>query len=151
MAGAAPRADSRHRAREAALQLLYAWEIGRLELAPAAEAFWECQAPKLTARHRAFANALASGVVDHLAELDRLIAETAAHWRFERLTVVDRLILRLGVYELLHRPDTPPGVVINEALELARTFSTEEAVGFVNGNLDAIARGLASRTTPAEI
>lgn len=151
MARPGRRPDPRHRAREAALQLLYAWEVGRLDLVEAAAVFWEFQAPALADRYRAFANELARGVVDHLEELDRLIAETATHWRFDRLTVVDRLILRLGVYELMHRSETPAGAVINEALELARTFSTEEAVRFVNGNLDAIAHRLGSRVTPAEI
>jgi N utilization substance protein B len=77
------------------------------------------------------------------AEVDRLdpvIAQAAEHWRLERMTVIDRLILRLASYELLHEAGTPAKVVINEALELARAFSSDEAVPFVNGVLDNIRR-----------
>jgi N utilization substance protein B len=71
-----------------------------------------------------------------------LIAEAAEHWRIERMNVMDRLILRLATYEFLHESETPAKVVINEALELARTFSGDEAVGFINGILDAIRKKL---------
>ena len=71
-----------------------------------------------------------------------MIVEAAEHWRLERLNVLDRLILRLAIYELLHEPETPSKVVINEALELARTFSGDDAVRFVNGVLDAVRRRL---------
>jgi len=89
---------------------------------------------------RAFATRLADGVADGVAALDPIIAAAAEHWRLERMNVMDRLILRLAVFEFLHEPDTPAKVVINEALELARTFSGDEAVRFVNGLLDAIRR-----------
>ena len=91
---------------------------------------------------QAFATRLAEGVAGALAELDPIIVEAAEHWRLERLNVLDRLILRLAIYELLHEPETPAKVVINEALELARTFSGDEAVRFVNGVLDAVRRKL---------
>ena len=71
-----------------------------------------------------------------------MIAEAATNWRIERLAIIDRLVLRLAVYELLERPAVPPAVVINEALELARTFSGPDAVRFVNGVLDAIRKRL---------
>jgi len=70
-------------------------------------------------------------------------ADAAEHWRLERMNVMDRLILRLAVYEFLHEPATPGKVIINEALELARSFSGDESVGFINGILDAIRRTLA--------
>ena len=79
--------------------------------------------------------------VASLDTIDPLIAETATRWRPERMAVIDRLILRMAVCELM-RPETPPAVVINEALELARTFSTEDAVKFINGMLDAIRKKL---------
>ena len=85
---------------------------------------------------------LATGVATHAAQLDPLIAEAAEHWRVERMNVMDRLILRLGVYEFLHEPETPSKVVINEALELGRTFSADESVRFINGILDAVRRTL---------
>ena len=91
---------------------------------------------------RAFATALAHDTVERLAEIDALIAETAERWRPERMAVLDRLTLRLAICELLRDRETPPAVVINEALELARTFSTEESVKFINGMLDAIRKKL---------
>jgi N utilization substance protein B len=136
----------RHRAREAALQVLYQWEVGKVDIDRAADTFFteqwvdgEAPAHEL----RAFAEILARETVEKLAAIDSLIAETAEHWRPERLAVIDRLVLRLAIAELLRRsPEAPPAVVIDEALELARTFSTEDAVKFVNGMLDAISKKL---------
>ena len=85
---------------------------------------------------------LATGVAAHAARIDPLIAEAAEHWRVERMNVMDRLILRLGVYEFLYEAETPAKVVINEALELGRTFSADESVRFINGILDAVRRTL---------
>jgi N utilization substance protein B len=144
---AAPRAgkDARHRAREAAVQMLYQWEVGRASMPEVLETFWEhdqSTTAELAGDHRAFAVALASGVVGEVGNIDPVISEAAEHWRLERMNVMDRLILRLAVYEFLHQRDTPARVVINEALELARTFSNDDAVRFVNGILDAIRRTL---------
>jgi transcription antitermination protein NusB len=144
-AGGRPVREVRHRAREAAVQMLYQWEIGRGPMSDVAETFWT-EGPAggvpLPATLQAFAIALAGGVVERVAEIDPMIGEAAEHWRLERMNVLDRLILRLAVYEFLHHPDTPSRVVINEALELARTFSTDDAVRFINGILDAIRRRL---------
>jgi N utilization substance protein B len=143
----APRAPkrARHRAREVALQMLYQWEVGRASMPDVLRTFWlhdELPASELGPDHRAFAESLATGVTEHVGDLDPIIAEAAEHWRLERMNVMDRLILRLAVYEFLHEHDTPSRVVINEALELARTFSTDDAVRFINGLLDAIRRRL---------
>jgi N utilization substance protein B len=81
---------------------------------------------------------LADETVQRLEAIDRLIAETAERWRPERMAVLDRLILRIAVCEMLRESGTPPAVIINEALELARTFSTEDAVKFINGMLDGV-------------
>jgi N utilization substance protein B len=133
--------DPRRRAREAALQILYQWEIGRGDVDTAADTFFTHQWGDATgpdAALRAFASTLSHDTVERLAAIDALIAATAERWRPERMAVLDRLILRMAVCELMRGPATPPAVVINEALELARTFSTEESVKFVNGMLDAI-------------
>jgi N utilization substance protein B len=135
--------DPRHRAREAALQILYQWEIGRRDVAQAADTFFAHQWPNADPPPeslQAFATRLAQETVDRIDEIDRLIAETAKRWRPERMAVLDRLILRMAIGELLGRTDEtlPPAVIINEALELARTFTTEESVKFINGMLDAI-------------
>jgi N utilization substance protein B len=137
----------RHRAREAALQILYQWEIGRSEVEQAVETFfglqWSEHEPPPD-ELRLFASELAHDTVRSLATIDSLIAETAERWRPERMAVLDRLILRMAVCELMRDAETPPPVVINEALELARTFSTEDAVKFINGMLDGIRKKLQS-------
>ena len=133
--------DPRHRAREAAVQILYQWEVGRGDVDRAADTFFAFQWPNVdppSQELRTFASRLAHETVHRLPSIDPLIADTAERWRPERMAVLDRLILRMAICELMRDPTTPPAVVINEALELARTFSTEESVKFINGMLDAI-------------
>ena len=143
----APRApkEQRHRARETALQMLYQWEIGRLSMLEIRQTFWahddETDEP-LNADLRDFAMRLAEGVASTVGDLDPLITKAAEHWRIERMNVLDRLILRLAVYEFMNESDTHAKVIINEALELARSFSGDEAVRFINGILDGIRRTL---------
>ena len=135
------RKDPRHRAREAALQILYHWDVGRADVTVAAETFFTLQWPNADppdTELRAFASSLARDTVQRLDDIDLLIAETTERWRPERMAILDRLILRMATCELLRDRETPPAVVINEALELARTFTTEESVKFINGMLDAI-------------
>ena len=135
----------RHRAREAALRMLYQLEIGRGEVAEVLESYWtiefdesEPAAPEVVA----FARGLVEGTAAALGTIDPLIAASAEHWKIGRMAAVDRQVLRMAVYEL-RRGTTPAAVVINEALELARAYSGEDAVGFVNGVLDAVRRRLA--------
>jgi N utilization substance protein B len=92
-----------------------------------------------------FARGLFRGAVDNIETLDQLISKHAANWRLERMAAVDRSILRVAVYELLHEPETPPRAVINEALEIARRFSGDGSVEFVNGILDTILKKLPAR------
>ncbi len=135
---------SRRRGREAALQMLYQWEVGRTDPARVLETFWSIDGPgdrPVGDRARAFAERLFSGTVADLQRIDDLIAGSTENWRPERMGAVDRLIIRLGVHEILVG-ETPPAVVINEALDMARTFSTDDAVRFVNGVLDGINRRL---------
>jgi transcription antitermination protein NusB len=140
----AVRKDLRHRARETALQILYAWDIGQTDIDQAANTFftyqWVGDAPSDDLRQ--FATELARETVSRLNTIDPLIAETTERWRPERMAVLDRLILRMAVCELLRNAGTPPPVIINEALELARTFSTEDAVKFINGMLDGVRKKL---------
>jgi N utilization substance protein B len=143
---ARPRRESRHQAREAAVQMLYQWEVGKQSMLEVMQSYWT---PGLTSDApisddlRQFAATLTNGVAATVEQLDPIIAEAAQNWRLERMAVMDRIILRLAVYEFLHQPETPARVVINEALELARTFSTDDAVRFINGILDGIRRTLA--------
>jgi len=143
-ASSGPARDTRRRARERAVQMLYLWEVGGAPLSDVEtilQAMGEERVDDAVDDQRAFVRQLTDGVASQLSTIDPLVAEAAEHWRLERMNVVDRLILRLAVYELL-QDDTPSKVVINEALELARTFSGDEAVGFVNGILDAVRRRL---------
>jgi N utilization substance protein B len=139
-----PDREPRHRAREAAVQMLYQWEVGRASMFDVGQTFWTGPAVSepLGEELQAFATRLATGVAGTVADLDPMITEAADNWRIERMNVLDRLILRLAIYEFLHEPETPAKVVINEALELARTFSTDDSVRFINGILDAVRRTL---------
>jgi N utilization substance protein B len=134
----------RRRAREAALQMLYQWEVGRASAHETIATYW----PAHDAEHpldeplREFANDLVRGTVGRVGEIDGILGAHAQNWRVERMAVIDRLVLRLAVYELLAHAGTPPRVVINEALELARAYSGEDAVPFVNGVLDSIRKKL---------
>lgn len=132
----------RRQGREAALQILYFWEVGRAELQSAFDAFFAEHQPDATEAVRDFAARLVEGTVAEVAELDALIEQHSRHWRLERLAVIDRLILRLAAWELRHETDTPPAVVLNEAIELARRFSSEDAVRFINGVLDGVKRAM---------
>ena len=139
--------DQRHRAREAALQILYQWDIGGGDVARVAESFFALQWPDADPPAdslRDFASALVRDTVARMTTIDPLIAETTERWRPERMAILDRLILRMAICEMLRDPETPGAVVINEALELARTFSTEESVKFINGMLDAIRKKISS-------
>lgn len=144
--------ETRHRAREAALQILYQWEVGRTDLAVATETLFGDQWPNReppSPELRTFAAELARETVLRLPTIDQLIAESSEHWRPERMAVLDRLILRLGVSELLQPKGTPEPVIINEALELAKTFSTEDAVRFINGVLDGVRKKLGTTSEGA--
>jgi N utilization substance protein B len=128
----------RHLGREAALQILYFWEVGRAQPQVALETFFQEYLPDADPSARAFADRLVRGTILEIESLDRVIEQHSTHWRLERLAVMDRLILRLAIWELRHDPDVPPAVVVNEAIELARRFSSEDAVRFVNGVLDSV-------------
>lgn len=132
---------ARRRARECALQMLFAYDIARPPVTELVETFWGEMA-EAGDDVKEFANELAIGAVTNLVEIDERIRLRTEHWRISRMAVVDRNLLRLAVYEFLYQPHTPKTVAINEALEIARRFSTHEATQFINGILDAIKRDL---------
>ena len=133
---------SRRKARECALQMLFAADVSGTRADELVRIYWtELGDADVEESAREFATRLAVGTLSHLQELDERIRSRAEHWRISRMAVVDRNILRLAVYEFLHEP-TPRTVTINEALEIARRFSTYEATQFINGILDAIKRDL---------
>lgn len=132
---------SRRKARTAALQALFALDVGRIpEEVALSHVVEENELPPSDA---AFTRALVSGVLQNRQRLDELLAQYAIGWEVERMPAVDRNILRLGLYELLYlREEIPASVSINEAIELAKAFSDEEAGPFINGVLDSIRRDL---------
>ena len=133
---------SRRKARECALQMLFAADVAATRPDELARTFWsELADDDMDEAARDFATRLAVGTLAHLAETDERIRSRAEHWRIDRMATVDRNILRLAVYEFVYE-STPRTVAINEALEVARRFSTYEATQFINGILDAIKRDL---------
>ena len=133
---------SRRKARECALQMLFAADVAETPADEVVRSYWaELGETDLDVTAREFATRLAARTLSNLELLDERIRSRAEHWRISRMAVVDRNILRLAVYEFLYEP-TPRTVAINEALEIARRFSTYEATQFINGILDAIKRDL---------
>ena len=126
---------SRHQARERALQILFQYDIhGRPGLW--LDMFWKEN--EATDEVKAFAERLVAGVLEKKKELDALIGKYATNWKISRMPIVDRNILRAGVYELLWMDDVPAKVTVNEAIELAKSFGDDDASKFVNGILDKV-------------
>ena len=133
---------SRRKARECALQMLFAADVAGTRGDQLARMFWsELSDGDLEPGAQEFATKLTIGALANLEQVDERIKSRAENWRISRMALVDRNLLRLAVYEFLHEP-TPRTVIINEALEIARRFSTWEATQFINGILDAIKRDL---------
>lgn len=124
------------------MQMLFQWDMSHQDPAKLEAKFWrEAKAADAT---RAFANRLFEGAAEQSAELDAIIVKHAENWRFERLAAIDRAILRLAIHEL-KSIDTPPKVVLNEAVDLAKKFSSEDSGAFVNGILDACAKSMSKK------
>ncbi|MGH9766896.1 MAG: transcription antitermination factor NusB [Blastocatellia bacterium] len=138
---------ARRRARECALQMLFSYDVARPSVEELIETYWGEMA-EAAEEVRVFANELVIGTISHLVEIDDRIRLRTEHWRIPRMAIVDRNLLRLAVFEFLHQPSTPMTVAINEALEIARRFSTHEATQFINGILDAIKRDVESQVIP---
>jgi transcription antitermination protein NusB len=136
--------SSRRRSRQRALQLLFTWDARRQPLDDVINGYYNSLVSEEKPERDPFAVDLVRGTVEHLTALDEQIAKHAAHWRMERMPAVDRNILRLAVYEMVFG-GTPAAVTIDEALELARKFSGEESVQFVNGVLDAVHREMPAK------
>jgi transcription antitermination factor NusB len=141
--------DKRTRARELALQALYQLDVQGATLLPRlmAEFFREVESDEQT---RKLAWEWTSGTWAQVAECDEIITGSTIRWQFSRLSPVDKSILRLSVYQLKSCPEIPPKVVINEAIELAKKYSTEKSGPFVNGVLDAVLKKLRARDQKVE-
>ena len=133
----------RRKSREYALQMLFQWEMGKQDPSRIQDGFWKnARAQKST---REFANQLFENAAARAGELDPIISSLAKNWRIERMPAIDRALLRLALAEL-RTAGTPPKVVINEAVELAKKFSSEDAAPFINGILDAAVKSFAEKT-----
>lgn len=138
---------ARRKARISALQMLFQFDVSRPAVEALTNLYWSSFGEEAGDVPREYADRLALGATAHLTEIDEHIRRRAEHWRISRMAVVDRNILRLAIYEFLYEPETPKTVVINEALEIARRFSTFEATQFINGILDAVKRDLEDKET----
>ncbi len=132
---------TRRKSRELALQMLFQFDMGKQNADQVRATFWR-ERKDMDKKVQEFADGLFRVASERVEEIDALIERNAEHWRMERMAAVDRNLLRTGVAEFLGFPDTPRPVVINEALEIARRYSTPESVQFVNGVLDSVAREL---------
>jgi N utilization substance protein B len=128
--------SGRRKSRELAFQLLYHLDLIKGEAEKETEHFWKLNVDK--ADLKPFAELLVAKVLDNLGEIDRLISEASKRWSLKRMDSVSRSLLRLGACEILHFSETPPEVAINEAVELAKRFGSEDTPGFVNGILDRL-------------
>lgn len=131
--------------REKVLQVLYAHEISKEPVPMIMESLLGDLKSHETDHE--FARKLISAVIQHQEELEQIIRERVAHWEFDRIAVVDRMLLRMGISELLYFPDIPPKVTINELIEIAKAYSTEKSGKFINGVLDAILEKLRESST----
>jgi transcription antitermination protein NusB len=134
---------ARRTGRERALQALYQLEMTAATATEALEAAWSAsEEGGVDPEAQRFAQELVRGVVEHREDIDRLIEQHSHNWRLDRMSRIDRNVLRLGIFELKYRPDIPKRVSLNEAIELGKNFGTEESSAFINGLLDRIALAL---------
>jgi len=136
----------RREGREAAVQFLYQIDLNGEKTLGDANAFWALHSgpgkAAVTAKTRTFTEQLVAGVMTHRDDIDERIKKYTANYELNRLAAVDRNILRVAIYEMLHSPDVAPVVIINEAIEIAKKFGAEKSGGFVNGILDRIKQEL---------
>src|SRR5919204_6059023 len=133
----------RRQSRETALQLLYALDITRANVREVLRAGWAEK--MLSPEIRDFTTTLVTGVIERRDEIDTFIQEYSTNWSLERIGLVERNILRFAIYELCFLPDIPPNVTINEAVEVAKKYGTEEAPAFINGILDRVKHAVVQR------
>ena len=134
-------AATRRKSRELAMQMLFQADIGKQTPEEVRSTFWRA-GDQVEADVRGFAEDLFRVAIIHQEQIDNLITTNSRHWRLERMAAVDRNLLRMAIGEMIGFKSTPFPIVINEALEIGRRYSAPESINFLNGILDAIARGL---------
>ncbi len=140
---------TRRQSREAALQILYEMEMKDAEPRSVMNLYWRTQQSlqSFSDGVKEYTQELVEGVYRNRAEIDELIERHSAHWKIKRMAVVDRNLLRLGAYELCYRNDVPARVALDEAIEIAKAFGTEDSSSFINGILDSAAIELKKKET----
>ncbi len=139
---------ARHSGREAALQMIFQLEASGASADEVVALFWRSFDADADPEGRPYADEVVRGVAATRDDLDQIITKASSNWRLERMTRVDRNVLRLGAWELAHRPEVPAAVILDEAVELAKAFGTEESSAFVNGVLNRIAETLGRKAEP---
>jgi N utilization substance protein B len=133
----------RRKAREETLRILYRLEFDNKPLEETLNQYWEDK--KTSQATREYSNWLVNGIISHKKKIDTIIQNASEHWRLSRMALIDRNILRMAVFEFLQEENIEPAVIINEAIEIAKAYSGEEAAAFVNGVLDAIRKNLKNK------
>ena len=133
----------RRKAREETLRILYRLEFDNRPLEETLNQYWENK--KTNQATREYSNWLVNGIISHHKKIDTIIQNASEHWRLSRMALIDRNILRMAVFELLYEENIEPAVVINEAIEIAKVYSSDEAATFVNGVLDAIRKNFGNQ------
>ncbi|MFC2170134.1 transcription antitermination factor NusB [Acidobacteriota bacterium] len=128
----------RRKARECTLQILFSLEFDDSPFDKILDQYWENK--KASKEIENYCRVLVKGVISHEKQINNLIQSVSEHWRISRMAVIDRNVLRIAVFELLYEENLAPAIVINEALEIAKKYSSEESATFVNGILDAISK-----------
>ena len=137
---------ARRKAREKALQILFQLDFDSSDVEAVCRGFWSGHASSRKVRE--FAEELVKGTYANRESIDRMVASTIENWAMDRLASVDKAILRFATYELMYMPDVPPKVTINEAIEIAKAYGTEQSGGFVNGVLDRIREKMGKESVP---
>jgi N utilization substance protein B len=130
----------RRKAREEALRILFRLEFENSQAEKTLNQYWENK--KASEEIKEYSNWLVNGIISNQSKIDNIIQQVSEHWRISRMALVDRNILRMAVFELLYEENVAPAIVINEAIEIAKKYSGDEAGTFVNGVLDAIRKSL---------
>ncbi len=130
----------RRKAREDTLRILFRLEFENKQIEKTLDQYWKSK--KASEEIKEYSTWLVNGIISDQAKIDNIIQQVSEHWRISRMALVDRNILRMAVFELLYEENIAPAIVINEAIEIAKKYSGEEAATFVNGILDAVRKGL---------
>jgi N utilization substance protein B len=138
----------RRKAREHTLRVLFQLEFGNTEPEKAVAQYWENR--RILEEIKEYSSWLIKGIIEHQQEVDKLIQSFSKNWRLSRMALVDRNIMRMAVFELLYETNVAPAIVINEAIEIAKKYSGEEAATFVNGILDAVQKSLKKKNKSAK-